>query len=196
MNEGRQLHLSSCSKIDSMDHMLDKNCGVFHRTWKHWHSAVNLAKKLAVTDAHDIHLEPAEGDVEPLWKIEKSVDFHRFRKNWHFRCHDAPQRMMPAPETTDAKTTKKRRAPTTPTSTSLDSTHASIQQKRPNRLCGDLSSLHNHIEKMWSHPKNSAQCKVCGALVQWAHCAESTPGATGPGVTSQLQKRTKASTLL
>ena len=65
MNEARDLHLKTYGRVDVMDHYI-KNTGMFCRSWKYWHSAVLHSKAMAIAVAHDMYLECAEGQLDPL----------------------------------------------------------------------------------------------------------------------------------
>jgi len=41
---------------------------------------MNHAKAIAVATAYDMHLEAAEGALDPDWRVTKPVDFFRFRE--------------------------------------------------------------------------------------------------------------------
>lgn len=98
------------------------------RTWEHWHSAMHMAKKLDFAEAHDIHLQLAEGKVHNGWKIENPVDFHRFQDKPALQMlrHSPTQNTCPGDDKCriSTKTAERRRAPATPISSS-DSTVAS-----------------------------------------------------------------------
>ena len=80
MNEARHLYLKSYGTVDKqMDHLI-KNCHMKYRSWKYWHSAMLHGKALAVVVAYDIYLECAAGKLDPTWRVDKPVDFHRFRE--------------------------------------------------------------------------------------------------------------------
>ena len=146
------------------------------RTWKYWHSAMNHGKKLAITTAYDIYLELAEGTIDPQWRIPKPVDFHRFREKLAIQMlkYSPANRQYAGDDKHRASTKlpmKRRNRPSTSNSSSSSSSLATtIQEHQPNRLCGDLSLLHTHVNSMWSHPKNSQLCKVCGTPTH-QHCA-------------------------
>ena len=150
----------------------------FHRTWKYWHSAMNHGKKLAITTAYDIYLELAEGVIDPQWRVKKPVDFHRFHEKLALQMLKySPADKHYAGDEKHRASTKlpmKRRNPPPAThnsSSSSSSTLATtIQEQQPTRLCGDLGLLHNHLSSMWSHPKNSRLCMVCG-MATHQHCA-------------------------
>jgi len=52
---------------------------------------MNHAKALAIVAACDMHLECCEGKLNPDWKVDKPVDFHRFRERLGMQMlkHDA-----------------------------------------------------------------------------------------------------------
>ena len=78
MNDARQLYLASYFRIDALDHMI-KNCKMFYRSFKYWHSPMLHAKAMAVVIAYDIYQECAEGNLDESWKVDKPLSF------WHFR---------------------------------------------------------------------------------------------------------------
>ena len=136
---------------------------------------MNHAKKLAITTAYDIYLELAEGNIDPQWRVRKPVDFHRFREKLAIQMlkYSPANRQYPGDEKNRASTKlpiKRRNPPSTTSSSGSSSLASTIQEHQPNRLCGDLSLLHNHVGSMWSHPKNSRLCKVCG-MPTHQHCA-------------------------
>jgi hypothetical protein len=54
MNEAQELYLCTYGVIDTMDHMVVKNCHMFYRTWKYWYAAMNLAKAMTIVIAYDM----------------------------------------------------------------------------------------------------------------------------------------------
>lgn len=95
MIEVRQLHLKTHGVVDTIDSMV-KNCALFCRIWKHWHSPMRLGKSAGMCVACDMHLECAKGNLNPNWKTDDLVDFHQFHEKlalqtlhcnpWHLNC--------------------------------------------------------------------------------------------------------------
>ena len=129
-------------------------------------------KKLAIVVACDLHKECCEGKVEPDWKVEKPVGFHRFREKLALQmlAHDSSKMQCPGDEKSRKATKqgfKRRRVPHTPprscSSVSFCTT-ASVDTLRSEstRFCGDLSDIQDHIRSVWSLGKNTRKCEVCG----------------------------------
>jgi len=181
MNESRQLHLSTCGKIDKIDHMI-KNCNMHHRSWKCWHAPMNHAKALATVCACDFYLECSEGNLEADWKVD-AVDFFRFREKLGMqmlKC-DPRRRLCPGDEkfrvcTQQNKEWRRRTSPSSCSTRSLSpsrSIHStsscvgeddlSEQADSSTRLCGFLDTLVDHQESVKRLPgTNGRVCVVCG----------------------------------
>ena len=78
MNDARVLYLSTYGVIDNVDKMIKfsqmKLC-----SWKYWHAAMLHAKKMVGVIAYDMYLECCEGKINPLWKVDKPLNFWQFR---------------------------------------------------------------------------------------------------------------------
>ena len=78
MNHSLSVYLATYFKINLMDHLI-KNCRVFYRSWKYWHSPMLQTKSLAIVVAYDIYKECAEGRIDSEWEIEHPIDLWIFR---------------------------------------------------------------------------------------------------------------------
>ena len=78
MNAARRLYLSTYSRIDSTDHLI-QNCRIKYRSWKYWHAPALHCMSYGVVVAYDIYCEIAEGKCNNAWKVDKPVDFWTFR---------------------------------------------------------------------------------------------------------------------
>jgi hypothetical protein len=74
MNDARKLYLATYRAIDTIDHLI-KNCSMKYQSWKYWHSAMLLAKPMAIVIAFDMYKEAAKGNLDPAWKVKKPVSF-------------------------------------------------------------------------------------------------------------------------
>jgi hypothetical protein len=77
MNDGRDLYLKTYWRIDGMDHLI-QNCRMFYRSWKYWHAPMIHGKAMAVVVAYDMYQECCTGALDPLWKVNRPVDFWTF----------------------------------------------------------------------------------------------------------------------
>jgi hypothetical protein len=168
MNDARHLYLKTYGRIDSIDHMI-KNCGLFYRSWKYWHAAMLHAKGLAIVIAYDVYKECAEGNLNPLWKIDKPVDFWTFREKLsrgllqyspkgHVYPGDSKMRVATKQHASNRSkgSTPSSHGSNSPTGVErldnisyeqlLDASLTNTQQKA--RLCGDLNLLTKHFASM------------------------------------------------
>ena len=173
MNESRQLYLSTYGKIDKIDHMI-RNCNLYYRTWKYWHAPMNHGKALAIVTAYDMYLECAEGKLNPEWKVNKPVDFHRFREKLGMQMlkYDPRERRYPGDERFRACTQQNQaqRRRTSSPARSIQSTSSGVCEDdlssttdSSTRLCGFLDEVIQHMESCKRFPgTNGRLCVVCG----------------------------------
>ena len=178
MNESRKLYLSTYGTIDRMDHLI-QNCDMNYRSWKYWHSAMLHAKSMAVVVAYDIYKEICEGTLDPDLRINKPVDFHRFREKLALQMlqYDPKRLKYPGDEkfrtyTQQPKAKRRRHGRTDATvdSTSVNSdftTRSGIGKadliENSTRLCGFLDELIQHeksVKPLEAH--RSLVCISCG----------------------------------
>ena len=130
-------------------------------------------KKLAVVIAYDLYLECCEGKIEPEWKIEKPVDFHRFREKLGLQMltYTPANKKYPGDEKLRAFTKlpiKRRlaqmRSPARSCSNASGVSSDYLQeQSNKGRLCGFLGQLNDHIASVKSLPNGTRRnCAVCG----------------------------------
>ena len=210
MNESRRLYLSTYGAIDRMDHLIS-NCHMHYRSWKYWHSPMIHAKAMAVVVAYDMYLECCEGKLQAGdWKVNKPVDFHRFREKLATQMlkYTPADRKYPGDEyfcVCTQQTRKKRRAPPNRSDTlSSGSIHtcasaASLLREDflakhvTNRLCGDLTVLCDHLKSIKALPnKQKKICVVCGRLAYHVCMKCKGPdGKAGVGMHPQPAKEGK-----
>ena len=182
MNESRHLYLGSYGIIDTVDHYI-KNCNIFYRSWKYWHSGMNHGKGATAIISYDIYLECCEGVLDPAWKVDKPVDFHRWREKLSFQKlrYDPAHCKYPGDEklrlaTRTPKKNRENRYNSPQRSTTAGSQTSSGTSSRSGvsmelmkeewkhgRLCGFLKDIRKHIISVKPIPnKNSRVCAVCG----------------------------------
>ena len=134
------------------------------------------AKALAVVVAYDMYLECCEGTLRAgEWKVEKPVDFHRFREKLAMQMlqYSPTERKYPGDEKFRAATQQptKRRRKHNPMSSSSVSTASTTNNgvsrtalfQSSDRLCGDLTGLADHLRSIKVIPnKSKKKCVVCG----------------------------------
>lgn len=138
---------------------------------------MNHGKKLGVIVAFDIYLECCEGNLHPLWKVEKPVSFHRFREKLGLQMvqYSPSNQHYPGDEKLRANTVlpkKRRRSLLSPsrsvagsaaTDTSGVSAEFLAEETNRGRLCGFLGHLQEHIQSVQPIPNKGKQnCHVCG----------------------------------
>jgi hypothetical protein len=187
MNDARQMYLQSYFRIDTIDHLIS-NCNMFYRSWKYWHSPMIHGKALAVVVAYDMYLECTEGDLDPVWKVEKPMDFWSFREKLSEQMlqYKPTRRKYPGDSNMRAATQQSRRARqerTDATNQNLleDMTQAgdedpvddgnpinksvlqrAIGRRGKSRLCGNLSHFERHVQSVVTGKKHPLSCRVCG----------------------------------
>ena len=77
MNDARELYLKTYGIIDTLDKYI-ASANIGYRSWKYWHAAMNHAKAMGLAVAYDMYKECAEGGLDPAWKCEKPVSYHKF----------------------------------------------------------------------------------------------------------------------
>ena len=166
-----------------MDHMI-KNANMFYRSWKYWHSAMLLAKSMAVAVAYDMYLEVCEGKLDPNWKIENPIGFHYFREKLSEQMltysplarqyqgdslmRTCTQQPLNRRDTDDSggsgsgHSAKGRPRGAGYHNVSLAQLQAAKRSK--GRLCGDLTKLMKHMapESLATGQQNAHSCVVCG----------------------------------
>lgn len=189
MNEGRQLYLKTYGGVDRLDHLV-QNCNMSYRCWKYWHAAMLHGKSIAVVVAYDLYLECCEGKMRAgQWKVEKAVDFHRFREKLATQMlqYSPKHRKYPGDEQFRVSTRqhKDRRPPsglssarsvassaaTNGRTSDSGSTSGGLLIKKKHfqseeslsRHCGDLTPLYPHVEQCISIRNGGKKtCVVCG----------------------------------
>jgi hypothetical protein len=180
MNPARKLYLKTHGAIDRIDHCI-QNTGLFYRSWKHWHSAMLHAKALAIAVACDIYKECAEGNLDPLWKIDHPVDHWTFRDKLALgMLHCSPRnRAYPGDSKMRVATQQHASNRSVASSTSrgsgsneverldnvsafqiMDASTTSSAGKA--RLCGDLDLFTKHFASIKTGKKHAVNCVVCG----------------------------------
>ena len=126
-----------------------------------------------------MYLECAEGKLNPAWRVDKPVSFHRFREKLAIQMleYDPRKRKYLGDERFRVSTSqhKERRAITRPPlSSSRSTTSASssssgaisredLRAASATRLCGNLTPFCEHIRELKRIPnRNSKVCVVCG----------------------------------
>lgn len=139
-----------------------------HRSWKYWHAGMLNSKKLAIVMAYDIYLECCEGKLDPTWKVNNPVNFHRFRKKLGLQqlLYNPADKKYPGDEKLRAFTMipKKRRHAllSLPPSTCSPSIQSMVNDEMAKgRLCGDLAQLNRHVGSVWLLGKNKRKCVIC-----------------------------------
>ena len=177
MNESRRLYLKSYGAIDRLDHLI-QNTNMSYRCWKYWHAPMLHAKSMAVVIAYDIYKECSMGLMRAgEWKVEKPVDFHRFREKLAVQMLQySPQNRKYVGDEKFRVSTAQHKARRTCTTTTQDGlsnsrssssatsvTSESIKEASGRRLCGDLCPLIEHVSSVKKIPnRNKKVCVVCG----------------------------------
>ena len=78
MNDARSLYLSTYGSIDNVDKLV-KFCRMKCCSWKYWHAAMLHAKAMVCAIAYGIYIECSEGNLNPAWKVDKTLSFWEFR---------------------------------------------------------------------------------------------------------------------
>jgi hypothetical protein len=191
MNEARLLYLGSYFRIDTIDHLI-KNCHMFYRSWKYWHSPMIHGFAMTVVTAYDMYLECCEGNLEQEWKVDKPMDFYTFREKLseqmlcyrpEKRCYagDENHRKSKQQNSHQRRKMQKMSSPSDDLSssaaTSVLKTKVSCEQLKTEllgkrgkvpRLCQDLESLQAHVESAFK-VKNKQICEICGEIC-WFKC--------------------------
>lgn len=135
---------------------------------------------MAVVIAYDMYLECATGNVHPSWRVEKPVDFFRFRERLaiqmlqyspanfaypgdaKFRAAtQVPKKKRPENPSVSSQAAKRRKQDDDASAASLITTQD--LHKASKRLCGILDPLVEHVESVGRLPgHNSRVCSVCG----------------------------------
>ena len=84
MTCGRQLYLSTYGAVDTIDQKI-KNCNMYYRSWKYWHSAKNHFTAMAIVVAYDMYTEVMLKACKKFgFTVEEGkrlhLDFHQFRE--------------------------------------------------------------------------------------------------------------------
>jgi len=138
---------------------------------------MNHAKALAIVTAYDMYLECAEGKLNPAWKVDKPVDFHRFREKLGMQmlAYDPRSRLYAGDEkfrssTQQNQTQRRRTSKSLSPARSMQSTSSGVCEddlssttESSTRLCGFLDTIIEHIESCKRFPgTNGRLCVVCG----------------------------------
>jgi hypothetical protein len=193
MNEARQLYLGSYFRIDTIDHLI-KNCHMFYRSWKYWHSPMIHGFAMTVVVAYDMYKECCEGKLNQEWKVDKPMDFYTFREKLskQMLCYCPEKRCYPGDENhrkSKQQNSCQRRKMQQKISSSSDEegnssaartilkAKMSCEQLKTEllgkrgkvpRLCQDFESLQAHVESAYS-VKNKQICEICGEIC-WSKC--------------------------
>ena len=144
-------------------------------------------KKIGGTIAYDVYRECAEGDLDKDWKLDKVVDFYRFREKLASQqlTYDPSNRHYPGDSKLRVATQQHKsrrplvpgelppRSPATPatgnrsvascSSSSTSGVSADDVKEAGKRLCGDFSNLMSHYHSLTKFPgDNTRVCAVCG----------------------------------
>ncbi len=68
MNEAREAYLKTYSAVDKIDQML-LGWDIKYKSQMWWHAPMRHAKAIAMSMAYSLHLQCAEGSVDPDWKV-------------------------------------------------------------------------------------------------------------------------------
>jgi hypothetical protein len=168
------------------------------------------AKAMVTVIAFDIYLEIAEGNLDPLCKLDKKqvVSFYRFREKLskQMLCYDPRERLYPGDEkfrVSTKQSTKQRSLPRSITSPglrtprrpgSVASTTSGITvddvKSADKRLCGDLGKFCSHVESIIQLPlQNKRVCVVCGNTTRYA-CGLCDKALHYPSFTSKSDGKT------
>jgi hypothetical protein len=180
MNHARQLYLKTYYRIDCTDHLI-KNCRIFYRTFKYWHSPKNHGLSMTIVTAYDMYREVCEGKLDPDWKVDAPVNFWKFREKLSTqmlqytpsaRLYPGDEGMRAATRQSVAQRTLAKKKVGRPSKTATgdgkeDADNVTLAQFRAakkasnGRLCGDLNPLTSHLQyiEVHKHPRN---CQVCG----------------------------------
>jgi hypothetical protein len=177
MNDARELYLKTYGIIDTLDKYI-ANANIGYRSWKYWHAAMNHAKAMGLAVAYDMYKECAEGGLDPEWKVDKPLSYHKF--------HDLLSRQMlqwdPAHQSYPGdknmrrvqQLNKTRRAVKKRQAFELNDYVDTVsvvefkkQKSGPNpRLCGNLSDFRRHADNILrqgtgGRGRGGLRCVVC-----------------------------------
>ena len=175
MNEARETYLSSYGAIDRIDHRI-RNCKLYVRSWKYWHSAMIQAYGLAIVTCYDMYLELCEGKLAGFSETQP-MSFKAFRNKLAEQlCNYNPRKhLLKGDENFRANTqlAKLHRAPGSGTQKRRPQDHISKadydQEKREQprskkaRFCKDFASFCTHLNSR-VQIKSGKNCAVCNNL--------------------------------
>ena len=161
-------------------------------SWKYWLSPFLHGLAMAIVVAYDFYRECYEGKLNHDWKVEKPVDFFRFReklasqmlsynpkhaaypgdkKTRLYTQQSLPSRFEAQHSSSTCTPSSSASIPTTPrTPASVVSSLTSgvtvedvNEMTKRGRLCGDLGELQKHLVSLRHLKKgNKSTCVVCG----------------------------------
>jgi hypothetical protein len=111
------LYLKTYGIIDTIDKYIS-NANIGYRSWKYWHAAMNHAKAMGLAVAYDMYKECAEGGLDPQWKVNKPVSYHKFHNSlsrqllqWDpaHQLHPGDNNMLKVKQVNKTQRVKKRR---------------------------------------------------------------------------------------
>jgi hypothetical protein len=79
MNEARRLYLTTYCAVDKIDQML-RAWKLRVRTWKWWHHPALHGVAMAMSMAYEFYKMCADGDGDPMWKMDKPMAGPEFRE--------------------------------------------------------------------------------------------------------------------
>ena len=151
------------------------------RSWKYWHSAMNHGKGFGIAISYDVCLECATGSVNPDWKIDKPIDFYRWREKLAMQKLKCDPKKLKYPGDfalrNSTQVPRRNRSPPRRPAVAASSSDESIagstcsgvskdtlvEELDSGRLCGHMGDLCRHIQSVQSLPnKGHLQCVVCG----------------------------------
>lgn len=163
---------------------------------KYWHPGCTHGKKLATVVSHNLYLECASGDLVPEWKVNKPIDFFRFREKLSMQTlefnplnnkYPGDNKLREYTRATKQRREKRKYSPTRSPSVSSRSPSVSsigsvdteatgvtpelIQRMNEARTCGFLGNLRQHIASVRPLPNGGhRKCVVCHGRV-YEHCS-------------------------
>src|SRR5210317_1896359 len=182
MNAARHLYLKTYGTIDTIDAMI-KRCHIGYRCRKYWHSAMNHGLAMVVVVAYDMYRKAASGSLGAELKVDKVMDFHRFRDrlSGQMLTYSPTKRVYPGDSQfrVSTKQSEKRRlnsearfakkkgklSATTVASggTFALSTREYKEALESGRLCTNLAQLSKHLKSFGPNStKGGVNCHWCG----------------------------------
>ena len=164
----------SYNTIDRIDHFI-RNCHLYMRSWKYWHSAMLNGLGLGITTAYDMYLDICEGLLEDGFYTPKPLSYKQFRLllgtqmceynpskrllpgDWKMRVCSVQKKKADQPDSPYKK--RKRNPDEVVTKQQYENEKKNQQKGKKARFCS-LETLLYHQEHKKSEP-HEAKCVVC-----------------------------------